>query len=99
MADIVWMTFPIRFHLREKIGSVDALRLGDGILNQVRLLTVHLVVVRLEKVIEPCWNAFERLFLSDISLSQRGNCFSLKVRQRRIHSSRRKRLSTASGGR
>ena len=69
MADIVWMTLPIRFHLREKVGSVDALRLSDSILNHVRFLTVCLVVVHSEKVIEPSCYAFESFILCGERLS------------------------------
>ena len=68
MAEIVWMTLPISFHLREKIGSVDALVLGDRILDKVRFLAVNLVVVCPEKGIDPCCNTLERLSLCCIGL-------------------------------
>ena len=80
MTYIVWMTLPISFHLRKKVGSIEALRLGDGVLNQFRLLTAHLAVVRSIKVIESCCNALDCFVLRGVRLRQRGNCFSLKVR-------------------
>ncbi len=69
MTEIVWMTLPIRFHLREKIGPVDALGLGDSILHYVRPLTVNLVVVCSEEVIKPRSNALERFILCGVSLT------------------------------
>ena len=92
MADIIGVTLPVRFHLREKVGPINTLGLPDSILNQIRLFTIQLVVICAEETIEPRCNAFNGFVLRGVRLSQRGDSFSLKIRQRRIDSSSGKRL-------
>jgi hypothetical protein len=63
MADVVRVSFPIRFHLGEKIGSIDSLRLTDCSLNPVSFQSVELAVISAIKPIKSGCDRFDGLVL------------------------------------
>ena len=47
MTDVVWMSRPIRFHLRKEVGFEDSLSFADCTLNRIGFFGVELSVVGL----------------------------------------------------
>ena len=45
MADVVWVSRPVGFHLGEKICLEDPLRFADCCFNRIRLLRIQLAII------------------------------------------------------
>lgn len=80
MTDVVWVSLPIRFHLRKEISLVDSLRLTDCALDRISFLTIDLAVSSI-KTIQTLSNSFDGLVLGCIRLTQGFYCLPFKIGQ------------------
>ena len=81
MANIVWMSFPVRFHLRKEIGFVDALGLADGLLNCISFLVVECVIVGSIEAFETCLYSVYRFIFGCVRPIQRFDGLPFEKRQ------------------
>ena len=80
MADVVWMCFPVRFHLGKEISLIDTLGLTNCSLNRISFLPVDFTVSSV-KGIEARSDRFDGLIFSRVSLTQSSYRLSFEIWQ------------------
>src|SRR6185295_1260934 len=84
VADVVWMSPPVNFHLGKNVCLKDPLQLGDRGLNRVLLARVHIRVAVPIVAIDVGCNRSQSLAGRVVALRKRGDTLLLYERERRV---------------